>query len=459
MQINVRKLFFIVFLTFLVTVSLPLIPISYGQRYSWVTLTVSTNMYGAGYVTPNSGNYYYGDNIVARVYTYSGYSFDGWYLNGVYQGKLSSIPLTMTQNYELVAVFSKRVVALTVTANPPEAATLAPGSGVWTYTYGDSVTAKQFPNPGYTFSGWYLDGNYLGAGTSITVNMDRDHQLSAFFAGQGTTPPPTNAPTPTPTPTPSPSPSPTPTPKPNLPKPELIFFTTSSTKFSGFNVKIEGALSYNQVGLSGAGIMFSYSVTGGKTWQDLAYVITGDNGSFSAVWMPSASGNYALKATWQGDGIYSNVTKVVNFAVAAETEESMFTVASNSTLSSLAFDSTKSELSFGVSGPSQSVGYVQVCIPKTMMNNVTALKVTFDGLQLDYSTLSAGDVWLISMVYPHSSHKVVMALGSEAGAASGKLLGEPWIIAIIAAVLVTVIAALVVVRGKINKKQNEPFSF
>jgi hypothetical protein len=45
--------------------------------------------------------------------------FDGWYLNGVYQGKLSTITLTMTQDYSLYAVFSQRTTILTIAANPP----------------------------------------------------------------------------------------------------------------------------------------------------------------------------------------------------------------------------------------------------------------------------------------------------------------------------------------------------
>jgi hypothetical protein len=114
-------------------------------------------------------------------------------------------------------------------------------------------------------------------------------------------------------------------------------------------------LAYNGVGLSGAGIQLSYSVTGGATWQDLAYVNTGDNGSFSVMWMPSVSGNYALEATWPGDSVYSSVSSVVNFAVAPfdNQDQNVFSITSNSTLSSLAFDSTTDELSFSVSGPQQ----------------------------------------------------------------------------------------------------------
>jgi hypothetical protein len=72
-------------------------------------------------------------------------------------------------------------------------------------------------------------------------------------------------------------------------------------------------------------------------------VITDDYGSFSAVWMPSASGNYVVRAVWYTDGVYSTVSNTVNFAVAADFEESqVFSVTTNSTISGLAFDSATS---------------------------------------------------------------------------------------------------------------------
>ena len=53
-------------------------------------------------------------------------------------------------------------------------------------------------------------------------------------------------------------------------------------------------------------MQLSDSVTNGATWQDLTYVNTDNNGSFTCVWIPSVSGNYAIEATWSGDNDYSN---------------------------------------------------------------------------------------------------------------------------------------------------------
>jgi hypothetical protein len=372
---------------------------------SQCSLSTSVNYSGAGWVSPGGQNmlYYYGQSVTVYAYTYTGYVFDGWYLNGVYQGKLSTITLTMWENYELYAVFSQRTAILTITSDPSDAGSTTPGSGIWNYSAGASAQIKAYPATGNAFSGWYLDGIYQGAGTTITVTMNSDHQLSAFFSGNGSNP----------TPAPTATPSPAPTANPDLPKPALSFYCTSSTTTTGFNVKIQGALAYNQIGLSGAGIVFSYSATGGATWHDLAYIITGDDGTFSAVWMPSASGNYIVRGTWATDYVYQGVTSEVSFAVTPNTDSKMFSVTSNSTLSALAFDSTTGRLSFTVSGASGTVGFVQACIPKTLLPDTSTLKVSLDGTDITFDALSQGDVWIITLGYHHSTHSIVMTVGSS----------------------------------------------
>jgi hypothetical protein len=453
MDLTARKVISLFTLSLLVGVSFcSVVSAQYYYPGSWCKLTVNTNFPGAGIVTPGSGSFYYGDLIVAREYTNPGYSFDGWYLNGVYQGKLSSIPISITRDYNLLAVFSKRVVSLTINANPVDGGTVAPGTGVWNYTYGDSVIVREYENTDHQFIGWYLDGDYQGAGTSITVSMSQDHQLNAFFAGESVAPTPTPAPAPIPSPTQQPS---------NLPIPDLTFYCTSSTTYSGFNVKIDGALVYNQVGLSGAGIMFSYSVTGGATWQDLAYVKTIDDGTFSAVWMPSASGNYLVKATWLGDNIYSPVSKIVSFAVQPSNNQAKdtFSVASNSSLSSLKFDSSNDALAFSVSGPSGTSGYVQVCVPKTLLKDATNLKVTLDGNNVAYQPVDSGDVWVIIFTYHHSSHNVVIALNEKA---SGDILGsiasglQSWVVLV--GIIVVLVAAIAVLLVLFRRKPKIPLS-
>ncbi len=213
---------------------------------------------------------------------------------------------------------------------------------------------------------------------------------------------------------PSPSPTATPTPTPTLPSPNLSFYCVSSTTTSEFNVQIQGSLTYNGVGLSGAGIQLYDTVTGGATWQDLTYAITGDDGNFSCQWNPSVSGNLAIEATWPGDINFSNASAIYNFAVAPfnDQNQNVFSVTSNSTLTSLMFDSSTNELRFNVSGPSGTTGFTEVCIPQSLIPNISNLNVTLDSTTINYNSVSASNVWLITFTYHHSSHTVVIALGA-----------------------------------------------
>jgi uncharacterized repeat protein (TIGR02543 family) len=451
MKLNARKISVLLLVLLLGTgFSISTASAQYYYTISQNNLNIVVNYPGAGYVTPGSGLYYYGSTVMARVYTNPGYVFDGWYLNGVYQGKLSTIPITITQDYTLVATFSVRTVCLTITNNPGQGGITAPTAGIWNYTYGSSVTVTQYPSSGCNFSGWYLDGVYQGLGTSITVPMTQDRQLGAFFAGNISLSPPSSEPNATPPPLP---------PQSNLPVPSLSFYCSSSTTASGFKVQINGALVYSLTGISGTGVAFSYSANGGATWHDLAYLITGDDGNFSAVWMPSASGNYIIKGIWLGDDVYSGTSSTVNFSVTpmeTETEgqdETVFSVSSNSTLSALSFDSASDEISFTVSGESGTAGYVQACIPKSLMPVVANLKVFLDGQEIPYSTLSEGDIWIVIIGYHHSTHTVVMGLNAQSSSITGGLSSLPIVEILLVIVVISLLIAIVSVTVLLKQRK------
>lgn len=177
--------------------------------------------------------------------------------------------------------------------------------------------------------------------------------------------------------------------------------------------------------------------------------------------MPSASGNYLVKATWLGDNIYSPVSKIVSFAVQPSNNQAKdtFSVASNSSLSSLKFDSSNDALAFSVSGPSGTSGYVQVCIPKTLLKDATNLKVTLYGNNVAYQPVDSGDVWVIIFTYHHSSHNVVIALNEKA---SGDILGsiasglQSWVVLV--GIIVVLVAAIAVLLVLFRRKPKIPTS-
>jgi hypothetical protein len=263
----------------------------------------------------------------------------------------------------------------------------------------------------------------------------------------------TNIPIPS-TPTPTPTPAPTPT-QSLLPTPMIAISCQSSTSYSNFNVEINGNITSDGVSLSGVSILLSYSVNEGNSWNDLTTVSADSSGSFSAVWLPSVTGNYLLRATYIGNSNYSETSTTVNFAVLPFEDQSVFSVTSNSTLSGFAFNSTSNQISFTVSGPSGTTGYVNVCISKTLIADISNVQVFLDGTQISYSVQQQTDSWIISFQYHHSTHQINInlnsALSTSTSSPNEKLPEQSFIYVIIAVAIVFVIAVSLIVRRKRNK--------
>lgn len=221
----------------------------------------------------------------------------------------------------------------------------------------------------------------------------------------------------------------------------------SSTSYVGFKVEINGNLTCNEVGVSGVPILLYYSVTGGEFWNDITLVNTTFDGGYSAVWIPSATGNYLARATWSGNSTYPGTNTIINLAVIPFREQNVFSVTSNSTVSQLAFNSTSRELSFTVTGPSGTTAYVNVHIAKTLIDNIADLKVYLDGVQLNYTATSSDDSWLLHVTYMHSTYKVRISLGDISFPFIETPFGKAVIYAVPFTAIVTLIA-LYVLRKK-----------
>ena len=270
------------------------------------------------------------------------------------------------------------------------------------------------------------------------------------------TPYPTSYPTPIPTQSPKPTstPNPTPTPTPIPPATATLDVSCqSSASHSNFKVEIKGTLTANGVGISNVPVLLAYSVNEGNSWVDLTTAGTDKNGNFAAIWFPSASGTYLLNAQWTGNFIFSNAKTTINFAILPYQEQSVFSVSSNSTVSAFAFNSTSQELSFSVSGSSNTAGYVEIYIPKSLISDVSNLKIFLDKNPLPYSTESQGDSWLLSFTYHHSIHQVIINLGSASSPSfMQSLLGEVAIVGVVIIVILIMAVALLIRKHKKSKK-------
>lgn len=194
----------------------------------------------------------------------------------------------------------------------------------------------------------------------------------------------------------------------------LTLSCVSSTSYTAFKVEINGKLTANETALSGFPILISYSVTGGDSWHDLTLVNTNSDGSFLAEWLPSVTGNYLINATFQGDSTHSNTSTIVNLVVIPSTVQNaqdVFSVSSNSTVSNLTFNSTSNELSFSVTGSPGTTGYINAYISKSLISEISNLKVYLDRTQQNYTATSQQDSYIIHFTYHHSTHLVILTLG------------------------------------------------
>jgi hypothetical protein len=132
--------------------------------------------------------------------------------------------------------------------------------------------------------------------------------------------------------------------------------------------------------------------------------------------MLSVTGNYLLRAEWEGNSEYAGVCTEISFVVSPSDERNLISVASTSTVSAFAFNSTSGQLAFDVSGPSGTVGQTCVYFPKTLVTDVYGLKVFLDGSLLYYDVESVGDSWLVTFTYTHSTHTITVNLNNTANA-------------------------------------------
>jgi hypothetical protein len=181
----------------------------------------------------------------------------------------------------------------------------------------------------------------------------------------------------------------------------------------GHIVNMEGALT-DQKGnpLYDETVILSYCISGTSDWDPIASATTDSNGFYSASWIPSATGKFALKAEWSGNGTYSSTYAVKNVSVSRYEIGNMFFVESNSSLTSLVFNSTSKEIDFTVSGPSGTKGYVQFLVSKTLMPDLADYKVYIDGQQVSCTAESAGDFQSLYFTYSHSTHYVTIELST-----------------------------------------------
>ncbi len=188
--------------------------------------------------------------------------------------------------------------------------------------------------------------------------------------------------------------------------------TGASSTFVGFAVDLNGTLQniYGD-GLHGETVVLYYTFQGANVWVPISSDTTDHLGKYSISWIPSATGYFTIKAEWTGNSTHLGANNSISLSSIPYQNQYVFSVESNSTISTLAFNATSWELSFIANGQTGTKGYVKVTIAKSLVENIADVKVYLDRDQIDYTTTLLSDSWLLHLTYLHSTHKITINLG------------------------------------------------
>ncbi len=206
---------------------------------------------------------------------------------------------------------------------------------------------------------------------------------------------------------------------------------------AGSNVSIFGALTdSNGEPLQGKTITLSYA-QGNESWNFIGSELTDRQGNYNIQWLNTNPGTFTVKAEWSGDKQYSSASNMTALTFLPIQNQAIFKIESNSTVYGLIFNSETFHLSFNVTGPAGTTGYVNATIAKSLLPNSENLQASIDGKQLNYTIASTTDSWVFTLYYSHSTHQISLQLAANMTSTEGvtTALGAALIITLLSAIL------------------------
>jgi hypothetical protein len=200
----------------------------------------------------------------------------------------------------------------------------------------------------------------------------------------------------------------------------LTIDTQATSTTAGATVNLFGNLTDQQNDpLTNKTVVLYYTFEGLDMWMPISSAITNEQGQYNIQWINTASGTFTLKAKWSGDETYigaSNTTSLTFYPMQTQQDQTtqMFVFESNSTVSALTFDASATLLSFNVSGPSETTGYVKVTIAKSLLSNGDALVASIDNTTMTYTLTETENTWVYTFNYSHSTHKINLIMPNPA---------------------------------------------
>lgn len=117
-------------------------------------LDTETNVAMTGGSVTGDGSYDYNSQATITATTNKGFTFVGWYENGVQVSSATTMYVTMTENKTLTAKFTVNSYGLNLVSSPEGAGYLKASNNQSSYTFGTRLTISASPYPGYEFVRW-----------------------------------------------------------------------------------------------------------------------------------------------------------------------------------------------------------------------------------------------------------------------------------------------------------------
>ena len=154
---------------------MPTIDETYEARWTYYTLSTTRNDSQAGSVTYYSNKKVTaGEEITIKAINYDGYTFIGWYNNGVFVTDLANYSFEMPREN---VIYEARwtYYTLQITKNNSNAGTTTSNKN-YKVTAGTSVTIGSTTNEGYTWLGWYKNDSLVNSSPNYTFTMPSNNE-------------------------------------------------------------------------------------------------------------------------------------------------------------------------------------------------------------------------------------------------------------------------------------------
>lgn len=140
-------------------------------------VTATVEPAGAGTVE-GTGTFPLNFSVQMIAFPSDGFTFDYWMEGGNVVSYQNPYAFNITNNRDLIAMFSVSVYSIDVEVNPENAGTT---SGDGDYLHASEVTLVATAHHGYEFAGWSEDGEIVSTGNPYIFNAFNDRNLVADF--------------------------------------------------------------------------------------------------------------------------------------------------------------------------------------------------------------------------------------------------------------------------------------